>query len=418
MTVNFRRVDCIFYHFYNGKCGNENRYPHRCMTFANEYTLRDLNNWKTTLEPCSLSPHRMNNHVKDLIRAEWELLKKLSTTKFLTATSGGLCSTIVSSEVCLKETGIKCVELIELGAIYVKSAYDSKPKRILSDVYVSEGDLIRVHPYPRRYKTIDDIDWRCATIHDSADYVIIHKPAGVPSNPTLDNYYENVFVRAKSEMKYEGTLYLPHRLDTDTSGLLLLGKSKKFASYFGSLLKLRQNVTKKYKAIVASTSSNTINDVLIRINKENVDRSKADVHQNVKRVDVLYPRGLLITNYLEKNSRTPKKFSETPTEESLLCQLILSSNSQPLTLSVFEWRKWSEKVMSSPKYDQVVRDKFSDGFNTWLHINQSESSVSSSTLPQHLHIEDENKRLLTFWDVDIQLLTGMCLVSYLTSLSV
>lgn len=359
----------------------------------------------------------MNNHFKNHIRSEWELLKKLSTTKFVTASSSGSCSSIVSSKVCLKETGIKCVELIELGAIYVKSASDIRPRRILSDVHVSEGDLIRVHPYPRRYKIVDDIDWRCATIHDSADYVIINKPAGVPSHPTLDNYYENVFVRAKSEMKHEGTLYLPHRLDTDTSGLLLLGKSKKFASYFGSLLRLRQNVTKKYRAIIASTSSNNINDVLLRINKENIDKLKAEVHQNGERMDILHPRGLLITNYLEKTSRTPKKFSEVPMDDSLLCQLILSSNSQPLTLSVYEWRKWSEKIVSGPKYDQAVRDHFSNGFNNWLQVNQSESSISSSILPQHLneHIEDENKRYLTFWDVDIQLLTGTYLTSYFLS---
>ena len=347
---------------------------------------------------------------KELILLEWEVLKKLSTTKFVTATSSGLCSSVILSEVCLKETGVPCNELIKLGAIYVKSASDLRPKRILSDVQVSKGDLIRIHPYPRRYKTVGHINWRQAIVFESQDYVILHKPPGIPSHPTLDNYFENVFVRAKSEVKCEGELYLPHRLDTDTSGLLLMGKSKKFAGYFSSLLRLRQDVTKRYRAIVASTSSDTIHRILQRIEMENVDNTIADANQDCIRNGEFCSGRLLVTSYLEKSSRTPKKFLEIQTDESLLCQLLLSSNSKPLTLSVYEWKKWSANIIANPRYDQITIEHFRKGFNNWLDKNQVRplSLGKNSIIIPHMKefTENEKGKLITFWNVDIELLSG------------
>lgn len=119
---------------------------------------------------------------------------------------------------CLKQTGIPVDKLIKLGAIYVKKSTDFKPRRIFFDIDLVIGDEIRIHPYPRFYPT-HDINWKDVIIEKNNDYIVIDKPSGIPSNPMLCNFYENVFECIKSEMNYgDDELFLPHRLDTDTSG--------------------------------------------------------------------------------------------------------------------------------------------------------------------------------------------------------
>jgi 23S rRNA-/tRNA-specific pseudouridylate synthase len=84
----------------------------------------------------------------------------------------------------LKQTGIPIEKLIQIGAIYVKSSKDFKPKRIFTDIDIVVGDDIRIHPYPRRYVT-HNIDWRDTIIETNIDYLIIDKPSGIPTNPMV-----------------------------------------------------------------------------------------------------------------------------------------------------------------------------------------------------------------------------------------
>lgn len=56
--------------------------------------------------------------------------------------------------------------------------------------------------------------------------IAIDKPPGLPSQPTVDKKRADLFTLIKKQMKTE-QIYLHHRLDRDTSGVILLSKSKK-----------------------------------------------------------------------------------------------------------------------------------------------------------------------------------------------
>jgi 23S rRNA-/tRNA-specific pseudouridylate synthase len=354
----------------------------------------------------------MNVARKANLQKEWELLKTLSECKFLTVASHGLCSEFISSEVCLKSTGVTSDELIRLGAVYVKKPTDIKPRRILTDVKVTVGDLIRVHPYPRRYPAFLGIDWKSALIHDSKQYIVVNKPAGIPSNPTVDNYYENIFIGASSKLNNGDELYLPHRLDTDTSGLIVLGKDKEFTTYFGTLLQRRQNINKRYKALLASDSARTISDIFKRL--EIVEEIKS-----INKIGLKKPtKSLLLTSHQEKTSRSPKIFGENPTEGSLICQLALSSRTAPMTRSALEWIKWSDNL-SDKNYDMKLIDKFKKGMRCWLDLRDdscqqslnNDSGEHTNSGPGSAANSEENlvidaNRNITFWEVDIELITG------------
>lgn len=57
------------------------------------------------------------------------------------------------------------------------------------------------------------------------DIVIIQKPAGIPSQMTLDPKRPNLPSLLKSQLGQE--VYLHHRLDKDTSGIMVFGLSKR-----------------------------------------------------------------------------------------------------------------------------------------------------------------------------------------------
>jgi len=111
-------------------------------------------------------------------------------------------------------------------------------------------DLVRIHPWPRRYE-VEQVDWAKAILFEDEACVAIDKPAGIPCSPAVDNAYENVVKAMEATSRGRAKLYLPHRLDTDTSGILLMGKTKEFTATVGALLQKRA-VTKHYRAIIAS----------------------------------------------------------------------------------------------------------------------------------------------------------------------
>ena len=347
----------------------------------------------------------------DLLKKEWEILKSLSKCIFLRAPSSGFCSDIITSEVCLQNSGTGSAELIRIGAVYVQSLKDCKPRRILSDTHVSAGDLIRVHPFPRRYGEIDRIDWQKVLVHDTEDYLIINKPAGLPSNPMLDNFYENIFEGARTALNRGEELFLPHRLDTDTSGLLLLGKQKEFTTHFGNLLSRRHRVVKKYKAIIASNSSLTLEDIRSRLTTLNNIPSLFSEDSKASKIRTV------LTCYQEKNSRSPKIFSEHQTENSLDCQLVLSSTTYPMTRTIHDWKGWLN-AFSSDQYDSATMSKFREGMSCWLDMTISrERPQLSKEMKQSFDelykpiedlsvVRDDKKTDLTLWEVNVELLTG------------
>lgn len=117
--------------------------------------------------------------------------------------------------------------MLYFGAIYIGSG------RTRSDVVLNEGDVVRVHPMPKRFpKAIRD--WRSRIVATSKDFIVVNKPGGVPCHPTLDNYHENAIVQVQEELGYP--LYTTHRIDQDTMGLLVLARNKAFQRSFNDAI--------------------------------------------------------------------------------------------------------------------------------------------------------------------------------------
>jgi RluA family pseudouridine synthase len=64
-------------------------------------------------------------------------------------------------------------------------------------------------------------------LFEDEDLIAVNKPAGLPSQGTVDPRRPHVISVLKQQMPTGREFFLHHRLDKDTSGVLLLGKSKR-----------------------------------------------------------------------------------------------------------------------------------------------------------------------------------------------
>jgi 23S rRNA-/tRNA-specific pseudouridylate synthase len=206
--------------------------------------------------------------------------------------------------------GLNVHYLITTGSVYRRSMDIIKGKiaaRLTHDTMVSPGDYIRVHTSPRRYQ-LTDIRWDNHIVYDDEDFIVVNKPCGVPSVPTTDNIHENV-VECVAKLIRTSKLFPPHRLDTDTSGLMVLGKTKEFAAFFAKMMARRQ-IKKKYKVLVAG----------VNIRAEQLAAGCNIVH---------------FTGAAKEASRVfaPEEFIE-----SRRCELNIISQSEVLTHTIGDWK--------------------------------------------------------------------------------
>jgi len=88
-----------------------------------------------------------------------------------------------------------------------------------------------------------------AVIYEDEDLLVVHKPADLVCHPTKGDEYSSLISRARIYLRTESEPRLVHRLDRETSGLVLLAKTVAAARELGQVWESRA-VTKEYLALV------------------------------------------------------------------------------------------------------------------------------------------------------------------------
>lgn len=185
-----------------------------------------------------------------------------------------LLSEIIHDVLNINYEGFKA--LIKLGAIYVNN------DRQVKDRWIFENSLFRVHAKPRRYKC--DYPWKSLIVYENESFLVLNKPSGIPSHPSVDNVIEDSLTQTSLALKVP--LFVTHRLDTLTSGLIVYAKKRSFVKSFNIQL-IERTIDKKYVALVESVQ--------------------------------LFPKTL--THYMDPVKGTPKKLSIKPAEGWDICKL-------------------------------------------------------------------------------------------------
>jgi len=164
------------------------------------------------------------------------------SVKHFNNTEAVLLSEIIHDILNINYDGFK--ELLKLGAIYVHN------DRQIKDKWIFEESLFRVHTLPRRYNC--DYPWKSLIVFENDFFLVLNKPSGIPSHPSVDNVLEDALTQTSLAIKT--TLFVTHRLDTLTSGLIVYGKKRQFVKSFNIQL-IERKVKKKYVALVESTQT-------------------------------------------------------------------------------------------------------------------------------------------------------------------
>lgn len=136
--------------------------------------------------------------------------------------------------------------LLDLGAIYLnEKRLVAKDEKSLG-IEIQKNDYLRVHQTPRRFP-FELIKYPDCLVFESKDLIVINKPSGLPVHPTVDNTQENLLHQLE---KIRGEkLYITHRLDTATAGLIVYAKNPGAQTAVNQFL-TNGEVKKYYRALV------------------------------------------------------------------------------------------------------------------------------------------------------------------------
>ena len=125
----------------------------------------------------------------------------------------------------------KARELISQKRVFV----NDRPVAVASRE-VSERDRI----------TIADELPELDVIRETRDWIAVNKPPGIPTQPARDRKQRSLEELMRARF---GSIYLVHRIDTQTSGVVVFARTKEAAARLSSLFASRE-IRKTYLAVV------------------------------------------------------------------------------------------------------------------------------------------------------------------------
>ena len=162
---------------------------------------------------------------------------------------------------------------------------------------VDKKEKIKYLPKKKEIGTYDDY-----VIEDNENFIVINKPTGIPVQSGTKSY-KNIIDIIKNTKYFENSKpFIVHRLDKETSGVLIIAKNRKYAQLFTSLFRIRK-IHKTYLAIVygkVEKSKNVMKDDLIYY-----ENNKKIVQKAISNLKILKSNDGY--SYLELNPITGRK---------------------------------------------------------------------------------------------------------------
>ena len=187
-------------------------------------------------------------------------------------------------------------------------------KRVKSSYRVQQGDIVEVYniskfkvnnqskkskykPSRNEVNIYDDY-----IIENNENFIVINKPPGIPVQSGTKSF-KNIIDILKNTKYFENQKpYIVHRLDKETSGVLIVAKTREYAQLFTSLFRIRK-IHKTYVALTygkISKYKDTLKDNLITYDNNKKLIQKAVSYLKVLKTSEYY-------SYVELNPITGRK---------------------------------------------------------------------------------------------------------------
>ena len=109
---------------------------------------------------------------------------------------------------------------------------------------VDKKEKIKYLPKKKEIGSYDDY-----VIEDNKNFIVINKPTGIPVQSGTKSFKNIIDILKNTKYFEHSKPFIVHRLDKETSGVLIIAKNRKFAQLFTSLFRIRK-IHKTYLAIV------------------------------------------------------------------------------------------------------------------------------------------------------------------------
>ena len=187
-------------------------------------------------------------------------------------------------------------------------------KKTKSSYRVQEGDEIKLFNIDKfkitsRSKTIkykpsnkEIKSYEKFILENNENFLVVNKPSGVAVQSGTKSFRNIIDILKNSDIFLNIKPYIVHRLDKETSGVLIIAKNREYAQLFTSLFRIRK-IHKTYLALVygkLKSNNLTLKDELITYENDKKVKQKAITHLKViKKTDDF--------SYLELNPITGRK---------------------------------------------------------------------------------------------------------------
>ena len=172
-----------------------------------------------------------------------------------------------------------------LKSLIVEGEVTADGRTLNPSMKVAAGQLFAVNiPAPAEAEAIAQ-DIPLNIVHEDADLIVVHKPAGLVVHPAagnLDGTLVNALLHhCRGELSGIGGVARPgivHRIDKDTSGLLVVAKSDRAHEGLAQQFKAH-SIDRLYAAIVYGLPQPSAGTVDTWIGRSDADRKKMAVHR-------------------------------------------------------------------------------------------------------------------------------------------
>ena len=178
---------------------------------------------------------------------------------------------LAQSDAAISRSHVKCV--IEEGDVLVNGIIPKVSQRL------KEGDVIVLTQRPPQEAMALPQNIPLDIVYEDAAIIVINKPVGMVVHPAPGNY-ENTLVNALlfhcHDLSGIGGVLRPgivHRLDKDTSGLIVAAKSDDAHRHLSSQFE-KHEVQKKYLALVWGNTKDNQGEIVKPVGRHTIDRKK------------------------------------------------------------------------------------------------------------------------------------------------
>ena len=181
-------------------------------------------------------------------------------------------------------------KLIRKNKIKINKKRIKKPYRVqLNDVIEIYGiDKLKKNDYSKKikYKPSDKEKktYGSFIIENNDNFVVINKPRGIPTQSGTKSFKNIVDILKGTEFFENTKPYVVHRLDKETSGVMIVAKNREYAQLFTSLFRIRK-IHKTYLAIAHGQVDNKIK--LLNHNLVVYEKNKKVVQKAISHVRIL-----------------------------------------------------------------------------------------------------------------------------------